>query len=252
MPYRLSRLRTDLRPFRLHYFPRLCSTNNHAAAMRRQGRLFTPAAILTSHQIAGRGRGGHAWFSNADVLTVTFALPIEEHLAPHQLPLIAGLAARRAAAEIADQAPITLKWPNDLLYNGRKLAGLLCERIHKADLIGIGLNVNLNPRHAPSSLRTQITSLHAITGRAFNMNTVLTGLAQHLWSMLERRHEHSFAGFLHEYDAHHALNGKRITVLSDGDAPLTGRCHGLDPTGRLILRDGPKTHHIISGQVLLR
>jgi BirA family biotin operon repressor/biotin-[acetyl-CoA-carboxylase] ligase len=250
MPYTLSRLRDNLRPFRLYYFPRLRSTNDHAAALRQSGRLYAPAVVLTSRQTAGRGRGGNTWFSNAGVMTVTFAMPVEAHLAPHQLPLIAGLAVRRTAAELCGDDGIALKWPNDVLYNGRKLAGLLCERIHKIDLIGVGMNVNLEPAEVPPPLNRRITSLRAIGQRScMDMNDVLISLTHHLKEMLERRHEHSFGGFLHEYDAHHALRGREITVLNEGELPLRGRCEGLDSTGRMLVRQGGTLHHIISGQI---
>jgi BirA family biotin operon repressor/biotin-[acetyl-CoA-carboxylase] ligase len=148
---------------------------------------------------------------------------------------------------------IALKWPNDLLYNDRKLAGLLCERVHKMDLIGVGLNVNLEPADAPPPLNKQITSLCAIARRrSMDMNDALISLGRNLRQMLERRHEHSFAGFLHEYDAHHALRGRQVTVVNEGEPPVSGRCEGLDPTGRLLLRHGKTLHRVISGQVAMR
>jgi biotin-(acetyl-CoA carboxylase) ligase len=85
-----------------------------------------------------------------------------------------------------------------------------------------------------------------------DMNDVLICLTGHLQKMLERRHEHAFGGFLHEYDAHHALRGREITILNEGEAPLRGRCEGLDSTGRLLLRQGKTLHRIISGQVGMR
>src|SRR5688572_30222561 len=156
--FKLATLRHDLKPFKLHWFPRLRSTNNHAAELRRRGGLFAPAVVLTGRQVAGRGRGSNAWWSAAGSVTVTFVFPVEEHLSPHQVPLLAGLAVRDAAAELVGDDRVALKWPNDVLYDGRKLAGLLCERVSKADLIGVGLNVNNHPREAPPALRRQITS----------------------------------------------------------------------------------------------
>src|SRR5690606_16632698 len=123
---------------------------------------------LTSQQTAGRGRGGNRWFSGSGSLTVTFAMPIEEHLQPHQLPLVAGLAVRATAELLLQSAvrlhlpPVQLKWPNDVLCDGRKVAGLLCERIRRCDLIGIGLNVNLSPSAAVPPLSDTITSLIAL------------------------------------------------------------------------------------------
>src|SRR5271168_3720609 len=92
--FNLARLREGLKPFRLHWFPQLRSTNDHAAVMRRDGELYAPAVVLAARQTAGRGRGSNTWFSTGGSLTVTFVLPIADRMAPHQLPIIAGLAAR--------------------------------------------------------------------------------------------------------------------------------------------------------------
>jgi len=102
--FHLDRLRREIKPLRLHWFPRLRSTNDHAAELRRRGELFAPAMVLTGCQLAGRGRGSNTWWSRAGVLTVTFVFPIDAHVAPHQLPLLAGLAIRNAAASLVPGA----------------------------------------------------------------------------------------------------------------------------------------------------
>src|SRR3954469_20896930 len=94
-----ARLKKELKPFRLHFFPRLRSTNDHASLLRKRNDLFAPAIVLTPNQLAGRGRGRNTWWSKKGALTVTFALPIDQTKDPHQIPLIAGLAVRNAAAE---------------------------------------------------------------------------------------------------------------------------------------------------------
>src|SRR5579864_1045054 len=107
-----ARLRQRIKPFRLYWFPRLRSTNNHAAALRKNGTLFAPAVVLTGHQTAGRGRGSNTWWSKRGSLTATFVLAADDHVEPHQLPLVAGLAVRNAAAELTRDNSIQLKWPN--------------------------------------------------------------------------------------------------------------------------------------------
>lgn len=184
-------------------------------------------------------------------MTVTFVLPIDDQVAPHQLPLVAGLAVRNAVAELTGAGDVQLKWPNDLLHGSRKLAGLLCERVMKADLVGLGLNVNLDPDAAPKTLSRQITSLRAITGRPWDMTDVLIAIAKQLRQTLARAAERPFGEMLREYDAHHALAGKTVSVAAGQDQPMiSGRCEGLDPMGRLLLRGrGGRLHHIIAGQV---
>ena len=247
---RLKELRAGIKPFRLHFFSRLRSTNYHAAAMRGRGDLYAPAIVLTSKQIAGRGRGNNRWFSRSGVLTVTFVLPIEEHLAAHQIPLVAGLAVRDAVAQITGWDDIQLKWPNDIVHDDRKLAGLLCERVDRVDLIGLGLNVNLGERSAPKALRDKITSLSHIMGESLDVTQTLIQVARQLYAALSRRGESPFSQILRRYQEHHALPGKRVTVSSlDDSLPVKGIVQGLDSQGRLILRDRGKIHHVVSGQV---
>jgi BirA family biotin operon repressor/biotin-[acetyl-CoA-carboxylase] ligase len=251
--FNLTRLRQELKPYKLHWFSRLRSTNDHAAALRRRGELFAPAVVLTGRQIAGRGRGTNAWWSAAGVLTVTFVFPVEEHLAPHQIPLVAGLAVRDAAAALAGDDSISLKWPNDVVHAGRKLAGLLCERVNRADLIGVGLNVNADVTKAPAGLRGQITSLAAIGEKPLDMNDALVAVARRLHTAMSRRGDRLFAETLRRYDAYHALVGQKVSVLEAGSNKLlSGRCTGLDSSGRLVLRDRKKVQPVVAGQVRMR
>jgi BirA family biotin operon repressor/biotin-[acetyl-CoA-carboxylase] ligase len=248
--FNLARIRLSLKPFRLHWFPRLGSTNTHATALRRRGELFAPAVVLTGHQLAGRGRGSNTWWSGAGSITATFVLAADEHLAPHHVPLIAGLATRAAAAGVSGCDDIQLKWPNDLLHRGRKLAGLLCERSGGVDLIGIGINVNTAMADIPAHLRSRVTSLADVAGRRLDINQVLIALAVELHRRLAHRDESSFPAALREYDQHHALLGQRITVNTMLDDPaITGRCEGLDSMGRLLVRDRRALHHVIAGHV---
>jgi BirA family biotin operon repressor/biotin-[acetyl-CoA-carboxylase] ligase len=249
--FRLVELRKAVRPFRLHWFSTLRSTNDHAAAMRRAGRLYAPSIVLTGRQTAGRGRGSRAWWSGAGCITVTFVLPVEEQLLPHQIPLIAGLAVRNAAAEVSGSNAVALKWPNDVLYDGRKLGGLLCERVDKVDLIGLGLNVNLDLKAAPRDIRDRVASLSEIRGEAIDITGALAGVASHLHRLWSRGAGHPFGAVLAEYDTHHALVGRRVSVIDNGsDSPVAGRCEGLDAMGRLVLRSrGGKTRHVVAGHV---
>ena len=248
----LKRLRPALKPFRFHFFTRLRSTNDHAASLRRAGKLYAPAVVLTSHQIAGRGRGANTWWSNPAVLTVTFAVPVQDRLAPQELPLIAGLAVRNAAVEITGDHSILLKWPNDLLHDGRKLAGLLCERVSNVDLVGIGLNVNVDPADAPRSLENQITSLLCIAGKPLDMSDVMIAVTKHLHHNLRRRLEVPFSAFVRDYCKHDALAGKTVSVTSGHEPVVTGRSEGIDNSGRLLVRQRGKIVPVVAGMVTIQ
>jgi BirA family biotin operon repressor/biotin-[acetyl-CoA-carboxylase] ligase len=245
-------LRAGLKPYRLYWFPRLRSTNDHAIHLRREGKLYAPAAVLTARQIAGRGRGKNTWWSNPGVLTVTFAAPVHDRLAPQELPLIAGLSLRNACEEITSDDGVRLKWPNDLLHQDLKLAGLLCERVSNVDLIGIGLNVNIDPRQAPKALRQQMTSLKHIAGKPFDMTDVLLTVARHLRHNIRRRMEIPFASFVKEYSRYDALVGRRVSISTGPNEPaIVGRCKGIDNTGRLLIAQRQKVHAVFAGVVTI-
>jgi BirA family biotin operon repressor/biotin-[acetyl-CoA-carboxylase] ligase len=264
--FAISGLRAGLKPFRLHFFPTLRSTSDHAAVLRKRGELFAPAVVLTTRQTAGKGRGANTWFSAAGSLTATFVLPINQTFAPHQLPLAAGLAVRNALAEISRNEQIQLKWPNDVVVSSQisnpksqiqKLAGLLCERLDNVDLIGIGINVNSPRKLPPLNLRDRIIFLQNLQNAAvqqqapLDLTNVLLAVARHLHTMLIRKSETPFPTLLREYDHHHALVGRTITVRSPNEPPITGKCQGLDDMGRLLLRSRSRLHHIIAGHVEL-
>jgi BirA family biotin operon repressor/biotin-[acetyl-CoA-carboxylase] ligase len=175
---------------------------------------------------------------------------MRDRVPPQELPLIAGLAVRAAAVQLTGQRDIQLKWPNDVLHNGQKLAGLLCERVSNVDLIGIGLNVNVDPAHAPKALQRQITSLLCIAGKSFDMNDVLIALAAQLHREIRRRVELPFSDFVREYSHHDALAGKTVKITgAPGEPAIVGRCEGVDRSGRLIVRQRGKLHTIVAGGV---
>lgn len=250
--YDLIRLRPALKPFRLYWFPVIRSTNDHAADLRAAGKLYAPAVVLTGHQRAGRGRGGNTWWSRPGCITATFVFPIDEQVQPHQIPLLAGLGVRNAVAELTGNDDIQLKWPNDVLYKGQKLAGLLCERKEKADLVGIGLNVNLKPEWIPEELADRITAMSIITsGALYNLADVLATVAKHVRALVTHQAERPFGSVLREYDSHHALVGKRVSVDVGNGEQVSGKCEGLDKDGRLIVRGRGKAERVIAGHVTI-
>ena len=248
----LTRLRGAIRPFRLHWLPTVGSTNSHAAVLRRRGTLYAPALVLTGNQTAGRGRGSNLWWSPKGCLTGTFVWPIDEQLQPQQIPLIVGVAVRRAAVELAGESSIELKWPNDLLHRDRKLAGILCERIDRCDLIGIGLNVCPDLAVMPKGLRDRVTSLSDIAGRAIDLTAAVIAIGRHLNQLLSRPDERNFPKLLAEYDEHHALIGRTVSITTNPTEPaLRGVVKGLDDAGRLLLKTRGGIERILSGQVNL-
>jgi BirA family biotin operon repressor/biotin-[acetyl-CoA-carboxylase] ligase len=245
-------LKPAIKPWRLHYYARLGSTNDKATSLRKQKKLFAPALVMTSHQMHGRGRGYNTWHSRRGSFTGTFALPVDDARPPQQLPLIAGVAVRRAVVELVGEGhPIRLKWPNDLLHDDLKFAGLLCERVDNVDLVGIGINVNLRPAELPNELRHRVTSLRTIAGGPIPMTEVVKTLARHLRE-LTLLDPPSFSSIVAEFTRHHALSGRSVRVTTAGDnVSQSGTCEGLDSQGRLLLHTKSGVVKVLAGHVEL-
>ncbi|HEX8323184.1 MAG TPA: biotin--[acetyl-CoA-carboxylase] ligase [Tepidisphaeraceae bacterium] len=248
--FQLSSLRERLKPFRLYFYTRLRSTNDHAAVMRRARKLYAPAIVLAASQTAGRGRGSNTWWSGRGSLTVTFCLPTDDRLPPHHVPLLAGWAVREACIGLTGVDRIQMKWPNDLWHDGLKLSGLLCERLDGVDLVGVGLNVNVQTADIPGSLRHRVTGLQAIAGRTLAMNDVVAALAGSVDRWLLKRTGETFAALLGQYDRAHALHGRSVRVTEPGEGvPVAGDVRGLDAEGRLLLQTPGGMVRIVAGHV---
>jgi BirA family biotin operon repressor/biotin-[acetyl-CoA-carboxylase] ligase len=147
-----------------------------------------------------------------------------------------------------------VKWPNDLLYEGRKLAGLLLEtRLKEGELdwviFGMGINLNLSLEAFPEELQTSAISLLAATGQIFSTPDLLA----HFLEKSEDRYNKIQAGdcdwlFIQwpEYDV---CRGRKITVLQ-GENSLTGRAAGIDDTGALQVETAAGLITVNSGEVV--
>ncbi len=244
----LAALREHVKPFRLHWFPTLGSTNTHGAKLRREGKLLAPSIVLTGRQTAGRGRGSNVWHSTRGIITATFVLPAHDSLPPQHVPLVAGLAVRNSVSQFGIEQ-VRIKWPNDIWIDDRKLAGLLCERIGNVDLIGVGLNVNAPLTSLPGKLPTLAVSMATQTSANISVTEVLISLARELRALLGDART-SLASVLPQIRLHDALGGRRIRV-TDADRVLEGTCGGIDSNGRLLIRSGSKQQALFTGSVSL-
>jgi BirA family biotin operon repressor/biotin-[acetyl-CoA-carboxylase] ligase len=167
------------------------------------------------------------------------------------VPLLAGLAVRRALVELTASEEIGLKWPNDLVIGRRKAAGLLCERLQQVDLIGVGVNVNAGSRDAPAQLRERIISLRELTGNVWDLTDVVSELSQELDRVLSVESEHAVREMLQEYSLHHWPTGKDIQLIdTDRAARMEGRCVGIDPQGQLLVKTSQGSHALLTGSIV--
>jgi BirA family biotin operon repressor/biotin-[acetyl-CoA-carboxylase] ligase len=215
------------------------------------------SVCIAEQQSGGRGRQGRQWVSpyGSNVyLSVLwrFALP------PGQLSglsLAAGLAALRSLRQLGVDE-VGLKWPNDLLWNGRKLAGLLLEVAGEADgpslvVLGIGVNTYLPPDLAAAIDQPWADLQSHPAGAHLSRNRLAGVLIQHLLRML-----HAFAGqglapLVQEWNDHDLYLGRRVSLRS-GDQEEGGIHRGIDPNGALLLEQELGIRAFHAGEVSLR
>ena len=229
--------------------PTTDSTNAEALRRARQGEAG-PLWITAEIQTAGRGRGGNAWVSEPGNLYATLLLrePSSLAVAP-QLAFVAGLAVHDAVAACAPNLgpALQLKWPNDLLCNGRKLAGLLIEA-ENAPVFAVAIGVGINCVSHPDNASYPATSLKSEAARATAV-ALFAALAGTMGSRLTQwRRGEGFASIRADWLKRAAGLGAPIEVRLP-DRQLAGRFGGVDDTGRLLLETAGKIETITAGEV---
>lgn len=231
------------------------STNTVAWEMADQGRLAEGGIVIAARQTQGKGRRGRTWESPAGGLWFSIVLYPELQLrdaAP--LSLVFALAVARALERFIT-APVKVKWPNDVLLGGKKVAGILLEINTEFDRIkylvaGIGVNVNLRAEDLPAALRDQATSLYLETGQEVDLEAVLSAILAELEKAYTRYLETGFKGLRRQFMERCAHFGQPVTVHTQG-RDLNGIDQGVDDYGclRLKLKDG-RLVRVTAGDVM--
>ena len=209
------------------------STNLDARAGKHRD-VFT-----ADYQTAGRGRLDHKWLSPEGMNLMMSVVLSVEGLAPEHvstLPLIAGLAVSKALKTLTHHCSTStsdylLKWPNDVLVGGKKIAGILCER--NGDNVIVGIGVNVRQRVWPNELNGRATSLLQETCKEFKVVQVRNAVLGQLGKWYGIWREKGFAAVHPEIAAIDWLKGREISVRqTDTDAvPVTGVCGGIRTDG---------------------
>jgi BirA family biotin operon repressor/biotin-[acetyl-CoA-carboxylase] ligase len=208
------------------------------------GRLF-----LAEQQTAGRGRRGREWVSPfAQNLYFSLVWRFEQGLAALEgLSLLVGLAMVRALKKM-EIAGVQLKWPNDLLYQGKKLAGILLEIHGEASgqcqvIIGVGVNADM-PRDVGGAIDQPWTDLKTVVGRAVSRNELLAAILNELVGSLERFEKDGFSRLIDEWQSHNAMQDQ-VIILRVGKELVEGVCRGVDASGALLLQsaEGVRAYH---------
>lgn len=231
------------------------STNTALAAAARDG-AADRTVLVAEHQSAGRGRAARSWVAPArsglvlSVLLRPAGVPASRW---GWLPLLAGVALCRTVTTVG-AVPAALKWPNDLLLgpHGRKAAGILAEVVPgPAVVLGIGLNVTLEPGESPVA---RATSLAAERAGCTDRHELLLALLGTLDEQLRQWSGHGgdpvASGLREDYRQRCATLGEQVRVELPGGGAMTGRAAELDAQGRLVVLTAEGPRALAAGDVV--
>ena len=212
---------------------------------------------LSGQQTAGRGRRGRSWISPFGS-NIYLSILWRYALAPVQLSglsLAAGLAVVRALAQLGIRG-MGLKWPNDVIADGRKLAGLLLEVMGEADgpslvVVGVGVNVRMSERQGADIDQPWIDVARLGGAQDCSRNRLAALLIENLVMMLRAFETQGLKPLLDEWRRYDLLHGKRVTLISGGRS-VEGIHRGVDAQGALLLAQGDAIRAYHAGEISLR
>jgi len=214
--------------------------------------------VLTDFQTMGRGRVAERRWSAEAGKNLLFTLVLRSESgapglgrAPQKLPLLAGLAAAQCVEQMYGLA-VQLKWPNDLLVGGKKLAGILCEALAQGNSLGFlaGIGLNCNQRRFSPELETRATSLTRILGRQVNIADLLQELLQRLQaSLADEDWRAKVMDRLYGLGATAVLLSG-VSGLSQPGSEQIGLVLGVNPDGSLLFQpDNAEPRSVYGGEI---
>ena len=241
----------DIRVFR-----ETTSTNDVIEKLARDG-VPEGVSVFAESQTKGRGRLGRKWLSPAKQ-GLWFSVLLRPDLRPQEATrlTVASATALRRAIESQTGLKPEIKWPNDILVQGKKVAGILTELSAELDhvkyvILGIGVDVNLSPGDFPPELRKVATSLKAELGKPVSRPELAVAILRELDQDYGRITSGQFAAVASEWEEHGTTIGQEV-VIRTGDRQIRGRAESLGEDGALLLRtEHGHLERIVGGDVTL-
>jgi BirA family biotin operon repressor/biotin-[acetyl-CoA-carboxylase] ligase len=231
------------------------STMERARGLAAEPGVGLPLAVLADRQTAGRGRRGAGWWQAPGSLAMSLVVDtarvggVETTRVTPLWSLACGVALAESLALLEPSIAARVRWPNDIVAGGRKLAGILVETAPGGRVIfGVGVNTTGSAADAPESLRGRVGTLPDITGRSLSRAQLLGIFVPRLFSLLGETSRDP--GVLVErYRPLCSLVGTVVTVHRDDGRRLVGVCHGIDADGALVLDTAAGMMHLVSGSL---
>ncbi len=241
---------------RIDVHPELASTNRTARALAEAGEP-EGAIVIAEAQTRGQGRMGRQWLSPAHLnLCISFVLrPRLDPAESAKTTLLAAVAVADTLTPLVPCAP-RIKWPNDVLLGGRKVAGILSELVCEPGrtsfvIVGIGINLNFPRNLMPPAIRERATSVMEETGKPVDRAAVARSLVRNLDNRYIEFEERGFAPIARSWNGYARMDGQWVRARTS-EQERVGRVRELDGNGFLVLEWGDGgTERVVSGDVFL-
>jgi BirA family biotin operon repressor/biotin-[acetyl-CoA-carboxylase] ligase len=240
----------------IRVFEQTTSTNDVVEKLARDG-VREGVVVFAESQTRGRGRLGRKWVSPGRK-GLWFSILLQPNLRPQETTrlTIASATALRRAIQLETGLKPKIKWPNDILVGGKKVAGILTELNAELDkvryvVLGIGVDVNWSATELPAELRKTATSLKIETGESIPRAALATAILRELDADYFRICAGKFAALADEWEEYSATIGNDVTVRI-GDRKIRGFAESLDADGALLLRtEHGRLERVTGGDVTL-
>ena len=239
----------------LMYFDSIDSTNAEAKRQAENGAVHG-LLVISDHQTAGRGRRGRVWESQkGDGIFMTLLLkPDIEPMNASMLTLVMGLAVREALAQV-DNLDVQIKWPNDIVCNGKKICGILTEMSAQMDFINhivIGLGINVYNETFPPEMDHIAASIYQQTGVRIRRAELIAEVMERFETYYAQYLKTQNLFYLMDIYNEHLINrGRKVQVL-DAKAGFTGTAIGINEAGELLVQTDEGIRAVSAGEVSVR
>ena len=240
---------------KIYYFDTVDSTNIKANHLAEEGSEHG-TLVVAERQITGKGRRGRGWESpeQTGIFMTLILKPEIETANASMLTLVAAMAVRKGIEQVSG-LKAAIKWPNDIVVNGKKVCGILTEMSAQMDYVNhivIGIGINVHNQNFPEEIKNVATSLLLECGERVNR----AALIEAIWEAFEAYYEvfmqnQNLSALRNEYDAHLANRGQRVKVLDPKDS-YEGVAQGITDRGELMVDTWESRKLVSSGEVSVR
>ena len=241
----------------IYCYDMIDSTNQEARRLLLQGS-GQGTVIVAETQTAGRGRRGHTWESRKGK-GIWFSFILEPRVGLQETSQYSFVMALAVAAGIQEATGLQaqLKWPNDVLVQGKKVYGILLELVAELSqvqqlIVGIGMNANQTQEEFAPEVQSKAISLAMVLGHPVQRTEVLCAVLRYVETYCRLLEEKGFAAIKEQWMKCSCMMGKKIQVLRNGEIALTGTAVDLDDMGALIVSTAQGQFCVTAGEVSLR